>query len=106
MGQTLVPNLIYQGNRSLNLVEIAKAGYGKNRQQIKTIAENVAQDKGVLGAYHISNGSFYHSMKRQSDLIFRKGDPIANVWMDCLNVKTMADYFEMLKAVMIKHYTS
>ena len=27
----------------------AKAGYGKSRKQVKTLAENVARDKGVLG---------------------------------------------------------
>jgi len=42
-------------------------------------------------------------MERQNHLILRKDDSIANVGMDCLNVKTMAGYFEMLKAVMIKH---
>jgi len=38
-----------------------------------------------------------------SDLTLCKGDPIANVRMDCSNAKRMADYFEMLKAVMVKH---
>jgi len=40
-------------SRKEELVETAKAGYGKSRQQIKTIAENVARDKGVLGAYQM-----------------------------------------------------
>jgi len=42
-------------------------------------------------------------MERQGDFALRKGDPIANVQMDCLNAETMTEYFEMLKAVMIKH---
>ena len=82
----------------------AKAGYGKSRKQVKSIAEHVARDKGVLGRDDtISNGWYYRFMERQSDLTLRKGDPIANVWMDCLNPETMEDYFKMLKAVMVKH---
>jgi len=46
--------------------------------------------------------AYYGFVERQSNLTLRKGDPIANVQMDCLNAETMADYFEMLKAVMIK----
>ena len=54
------------------LVDIAKAGYGKSRQQVKTIAENVAHDKGVLGTDdNISNGWYYRFMERQSDLTLR-----------------------------------
>ena len=36
-------------------------------------------------------------MCRQSHLVLRKGDPIANVRMDCLNKKVMNDYFDKLK---------
>ena len=86
------------------LVETAKAGYGKSRKQVKSIAENVVRDKGMLGRDDtISNGWYYRFMERQSDLTLRKGDPIANVRMDCLNPETMEDYFEMLKAVIVKH---
>ena len=31
-----------------------------------------------------------------------RDDPIANVWMDCLNEETMTEYFAMLKDVMTK----
>jgi len=43
-------------------------------------------------------------MERKGDLTLNKVDPIANVRMDCLNAEMMIEYFEMLKAVMIKHY--
>jgi len=85
------------------LVETAKAGYGKSRQQVKAIAENVAQDKGVLGAdEHISDGWYCRFMERQVNLSLRKGDPIANVRMDCLDEETMTEYFAMLKDLMTK----
>jgi len=42
-------------------------------------------------------------MERQSDLSLCNGDLIANVQMDCMNPETMDEYFEMLKAVMIKN---
>jgi len=39
------------------LVDMAKPGYGKSRKQVKTISENVAQDKGMLGTDEtFSNG--------------------------------------------------
>ena len=68
------------------LVETSKAGYGKSRKQVISIAENVAQDKGILGTdSKLSNGWYYRFMERQGDLTLRKGDPIANVRMECLN---------------------
>ena len=36
-------------------------------------------------------------MCRQGHLVLQKGDPIANVRMDCLNKKVMKDYFDKLK---------
>jgi len=30
------------------IVDVAKAGYGKTRKQIKAIAENVAVEKGTI----------------------------------------------------------
>jgi len=41
-------------------------------------------------------------MERQGDLTLRKGDPIANVRVECLNEDTMAEYFTMLKDVTTK----
>jgi len=41
-------------------------------------------------------------MERQGDLTLRKGDPIANVRMECLNENTMTEYFTMLKNMITK----
>ena len=38
-----------------NLLNAAKTGFGKMRQQIKYIAENIAKEKGILSSNHISN---------------------------------------------------
>ena len=51
------------------LVETSKAGYRKGRKQVINIAENVAQDNGILGTdIKLSNGWYYHFMERQDDL--------------------------------------
>ena len=51
---------------SLFLVDVAQAGYGKIRQQVMTIAENVASDKGVLKpGRRLLRGWFERFMKRQ-----------------------------------------
>ena len=42
-------------------------------------------------------------MERQSHLSLRKGDPTANVQMDCLMPETMKQYFELSKDVLEEH---
>ena len=49
------------------LAETSKAGYRKSRKQVINIAENVAQDKGILGTdSKLSNGWYYHFMERHA----------------------------------------
>ena len=75
------------------LVDVAKAGYGKTRKQIVGLAESVACDKGrMTGQKKISHGWFRKFMNRQLQLSLRKGDPTANVRMDCLTKETMDKY--------------
>ena len=38
-------------------------------------------------------------MQRQPQLSYQKGDPTANVGMNCLNREAIADYFALLKDV-------
>ena len=77
------------------LIDVAKAGYGKNRKQIKSIAEAVARDKGrIKTCNRISDGWFRRFMERQPKLSLRRGDPTANVRMDCVTKETMDQYFE------------
>ena len=85
------------------LVDVAKAGYGKSRRDIKWIAESVAREKNVLKHTKISDGWYRRFMERQSHLLLRKGDPTANVRMDCLTPEKMKQYFELLKDVLEKH---
>ena len=47
------------------LVEVAKAGYGKSRQQVKSLAANAIHDKGLLDTgSKLSNGWYYHRYYR------------------------------------------
>lgn len=86
------------------LIDTAKAGYGKSRKQVQMIATNVAHDKERLSpSRRVSNGWYYRFMERQSHLTLRKGDPIANIRMECMNEETMTDYFEKLKYVLQKN---
>ena len=84
------------------LIDSAKVGYGKSRNQVKSIAARGARDKGLLKPDKVmSNGWYYRFMSRQGDLTLRRGDPTANVRMDCLNEEIMEDYFIMLKKTLL-----
>ena len=85
------------------LVEVAKAGYGKSRSQIKGLAEAVAREKATLRKQKISDGWFRRFMERQPYLRLRKGDATANVRMDYVNKETMTEYFDLLKNVLSEH---
>ena len=62
------------------LIDSAKVGYGKSRDQVKSIAACGARDKGLLKSDKVmSNGWYYHFMSRQGDLTLHRGDPTANV---------------------------
>jgi len=50
------------------IVDVAKAGYGKTRKQIKAIAENVAVEKGTIRSKKVSNGWFNRFMDRHPTL--------------------------------------
>lgn len=68
------------------------------------LAESVAQDKGrMTGQKKISDGWFRRFMTWQPQLSLRKGDPTANVRMDCLNKKTMDKYFDFLKDTLVEN---
>ena len=54
-------------------IESASVGYGQTIQQITTIAENVAKDKGILRKDTISQGWYKKFLKRQSYLSLHRG---------------------------------
>ena len=86
------------------LLDVAKAGYGKSRKQVKNLAEAVARDKGRLTTTKkLTDGWFRRFMARQPHLSMRKGDPTANVRMDCLIKETMDEYFQLLKDTLIEN---
>ena len=59
--------------------EVAAAGYGRTKKQVKFLAEMVAKDKGVLRsttknkAGKVSDGWFRQFMQRQKTITLRKG---------------------------------
>ena len=63
----------------------------------------MAREKKVLKHMKISDGWYRRFMERQSHLSLRKGDPTANVRMDCLTPEKMKQYFELLKDVLEEH---
>ena len=86
------------------LLDVAKAGYGKSRKQVKNLAEAVARDKGQLTTTKkLTDGWFRRFMARQPHLSMRKSDPTANVRMDCLTKETMDEYFQLLKDTLIEN---
>ena len=82
------------------LVEVAQAEYGKTRKEVQYIAGNIAVDKGKKDTPSISYGWFQKFFQRQPQLSYRKGDPTANVRMNCLNKEVIDDYFALLKEVL------
>ena len=85
-------------------MDTAKAGYGKSRKQIQTIVTNVVHDKDRISPdKRVSNGWYYRFMERQDHLTLQKGDPIANIKMDCMTEEKMTNYFDMLKLALEKH---
>lgn len=85
------------------IVDVAKAGYGKTRRQIKAIVEGVARVKGVLKAKRFSDGWWKRFLERQPSLRLRRGDATANVRMDCVNQAVISSYFDLLKSVLQEH---
>ena len=84
------------------LIDSSKVGYGKSRQQVKSIAACGARAKGRLQLDKVlSDGWYYRFMSRQSGLALRKGDPTANIRMNCLNKEIMEEYFDMLKKTLL-----
>ena len=81
------------------LIEVAQAGCGKTRKEVRNIPGRVAVDKRGrrYRLYHMGGQRF---MQRQPHLSYRKGDPTVNVRMNCLTKQLMYDYFDLLKEVL------
>ena len=63
------------------LVEVAQAGYGKTRKEVRSVAGMVDVDKGRRSKPIVSEGWFRRFIQRQSHLSYRRGDPTANIRM-------------------------
>ena len=68
---------------------------------VKGLATKAIRDKSLLKPEKkLSNGWYYCFMSRQNHLVLRKGDPIADIRMNCLTKKIKNDYYEKLKKTM------
>ena len=82
------------------LFNAAKTGFGKMRQQIKYIAENVAKEKSILKSNHISNGWWRRFLARQPQLALCRGDTTGHVRTDAINHENVGNYYQLLKDVL------
>ena len=85
------------------LVDVAKAGYGKTRQQIRNIAGMSAHGQGKVVYPMVSHGWFKRFLQQQPQLSYCRGDSTANVRMNCLSEDVIADYFVLLKEELTKN---
>ena len=85
------------------LIEVAQAGYGKTSKEIRQIAGRVAVDKGRKKTPNVSYGWFHRFLQRQPQLSYRKGDPTANVRMNCLSKQVISEYFDLLTEVLTEN---
>ena len=89
------------------LKECAKVGYGKTRKDVlniaQSVAQSVAQEKGLLKVERISEGWWRRFLERQADLSLRRGDNTAHVRMDAINTETLDQYFSLLEDTLITH---
>ena len=70
----------------------------KTRKEVRHIDGTVAVDKKKKRhpMYHMPIGWFQRFMQRHPHLSYRKGDPTANVRMNCLSKEMISDYFQLL----------
>ena len=80
-----------------------KAGFGKTRQQVCNITGMTAHDKGKVTSPVVSHGWFRRFLQQQPHLSYWRGDPRANVRMNCLTKEVITDYFELLKEELINN---
>ena len=60
-------------------------------------------DKGRITNFQVSHEWFKRFLQRQPQLSYRRGDPTANVRMDCLNKDAMTQHFDLLKEVLTEN---
>ena len=80
----------------------SKIGYGKTKREVLQMVEAAAK-KGVVINGHISDGWWHHFCQRWPKVSLRKGDPFSQAGAEMTNRKVFTDYFELLKATLLKH---
>ena len=85
-----------------HLVEVAKAGYGKTRKQVKALVEKVAREKN-LRSHRVSDGWWRRFMERQPHLSLHRGDSTAHIRMDSVNRGAIGGYYNLLEDTLKEH---
>ena len=62
-----------------------------------------AHDQGKVVYPMVSHGWFKRFLQQQPQLSYHRGDPTANVRMNCLSEDVIADYFALLKEELTKN---
>ena len=88
---------------ALFLKDCAAVGYGKTRRDVMSIAQSVAEEKGILHGSRIGHGWWHRFLKRQTDVTLRRGDNTAHVRMEAINQQTLKQYFELLNDTLREH---
>ncbi len=80
----------------------SKVGYGKTRQQVMSIVERVAKQKGTLREGKVTCGWFRRFKERNPTIRLRKGDSMASVRFQCTSSEIIGEYFDLLEAVLVE----
>ena len=97
------PYLTNQEEKQLShyLLEISEAGYGKIRNQVKSMVEAIAKEKCIIkNDMKIVDGWWHRFLERQPHLSPRKGDSTAAVRLAATTYETLQNYFGLLKKVL------
>ena len=82
------------------LLASAKVGYGKTRGQIKSIAESVAQEKGILKGKRILNGWWQRFLQRNPKISLLRNVSTAHVRIQAINREKIEQYYDLLEEVL------
>ena len=84
------------------LKDCSKIGYGKTRRDVLSIAQSVANEKGILKSNRISEGWWRRFLERQNDLSLRQGDSTGHA-INAINKETLEQYFSLLEDTLVSN---
>jgi len=87
------------------LVSAGKVGYGKTRQQVKTMVEAIAKERGYFERtkFQMDGGEGTY-IERQPELCLCHADSTAHIQMDLINKKSITEYFNFLDSMLKENH--